>query len=144
MTLRVAFRYGDRRVSSRMVAGWLRSDTPHCEVAGEWAGHSHHCVGSSFLDGGVRRKTIVMPPEKWRVYEVSGDPGALWGWYERNAGARYDTLGALGFVLRPLPQSRRRRFCSEVVAEVLGYADPWRFDPPTLESVVARTGARVQ
>lgn len=143
MLVRAAFRYGDGRVFSRAVTFLRGGDSAHCEVAWAWSGQTHSCVSASFVDGGVRRKDIEMPPEKWRIYEVPAaiDPQL---WYERHAGAGYDALGLLGILWPRLGHGRRRWFCSEVLADVLGLRQPQLFDLRTAESMCALLGERVQ
>ena len=47
-------------------------------------------------------------------------------------------LGLLGFVWRRQAGEQRKWFCSEAVAAMLGYDDPWRFDPMTLYVTLTR------
>lgn len=143
MLIRAAFRYGDRRPFSRAVTFLRGGDSAHCEVAWAWDGELHRCVSASFLDGGVRAKDIAMLASKWRIYELPAaiDPQL---WHERHAGAGYDVLGLLGILWPRLGHGRRRWFCSEVLADVLGLQQPQLFDLRTLESVCALIGRRVQ
>ena len=143
MHIRVCFRYGDRRLFARLVTLVQGSDTAHCEAARAWTGDVHECVSSSWLDGGVRGKTIEMPAGKWRIYEVDAAIDPL-VYLSQHDGDGYDWLGLVGFVIRRIRGFGSRRFCSEAVAEILGLRDPWRFDPATLEAVVAGIGRRVQ
>lgn len=143
MLIRVAFRYGDSRPFARLVCWWTRHDAAHCEVAWAWDGERHECVSSSWLDGGVRGKSIDMPPSKWRIYEVDAkhDPRE---WLKKRKGWLYDWLGLFGFVWRRIKGFMRRMFCSEACMDILGVPDPWRFDPAAAEAVVAAHGRRVQ
>ena len=143
MLIRTAFRYGDKRMFARLVTLVQGSDTAHCEAAWAWDGDVHECVSSSWLDGGVRGKTIEMPAGKWRIYEVDAAIDPL-VYLSQHDGDGYDWLGLLGFVIRRIRGFGGRRFCSEAVAEILGLRDPWRFDPATLEGVIAGIGRRVQ
>lgn len=142
--IRVAFRYSDRRPFARLVGWWDRTDTAHCEVAWAWSEPQHECVSSSWLDGGVRGKSLALLPSRWRIYEVDAQPQLALAWLARHKDKRYDWLGLLGFVWRPLRDFRRRWFCSEACADILGIADPWRFSPAALEAVIARMGRRIQ
>lgn len=143
--LRVAFRVADRRPFARFVCWWQRTDTAHCEVAATWGVDGwHECISSSWLDGGVRAKRICLTPDKWRVYEVPGDPDRLSNWLALNTGRRYDWLGLLGFGLRRVRGFADRVFCSEAVAEVLGADQAWRFDPAALEQHCRMSGRLVR
>lgn len=141
--VRVAFRFGDPRLFSRLVCLLRGGDSAHCEVAWAWEGARHRCVSASFLDGGVRCKDIDLRAGAWRVYELQAHHWPL-AWGAAHAGARYDVLGLLGIVLPPLGHSRKRWFCSEAVAAVIGLREPQIYDLRTLESVCARFGRRVQ
>jgi hypothetical protein len=141
--IRVAFRYDDPRIFSRLVTLVRGGDSAHCEAAWDWTGTVHRCVSSSFLDGGVRNKTINLSPSKWRVYELPArqDP-VTWG--AAHAGRGYDVLGLLGIVWPVVGHSSHRWFCSEAVADILGLQRPQLFDLRSLESVCALIGRRVQ
>jgi hypothetical protein len=100
-------------------------------------------VSASFLDGGVRGKSIEMPASKWRIYALQAAKHPL-DYLLKFDGAGYDVLGLLGIVLPPLGHSQRRRFCSEAGAEIVGLQQPHLFDLRTFESVCALLGSRVQ
>lgn len=142
--VRVAFRYGDRRLFARLVC-WLRGgDSAHCEVASVWTETGlHHCVSSSWLDGGVRGKWMPLPADKWRVYEIEATTDPL-AWLAEHRDQGYDRLGLLGILWPRLGHSRRRWFCSETAGDVVGLPEPQIFDLRTLESVCQRFGTRVQ
>lgn len=141
--IRIAFRYDDRRIFARLVILLRGGDSAHCEAAWGWDGTVHDCVSASFLDGGVRGKSIVMPASKWRIYEVPGvvDPRVYLAKHDEDG---YDVLGLLGVLWAGFGHSRNRRFCSEACAEMIGLPDPHLFDLRTLESVCALIGRRVQ
>lgn len=143
MIVRIAFRYGDTRLFSRLVCLLRGGDSAHCEVAYAWESSAHSCVSSSFLDGGVREKRILLDKRKWRVYEIEAQHDPL-AWGAEHADAKYDVLGLLGIALPTLGHSRKRWFCSEVSAAILGLREPHIFDLRTLEAVCARYGTRVQ
>lgn len=143
--IRIAFRYNDPRIFARLVCLLQGGDSAHCEVSGEWLGDQHKCVSASFLDKGVRRKWIDMPASKWRIYEFAGaTPDDVEAYLSANDGEGYDWLGLMGFVIRRIKGFARRKFCSEVGADIMGLPDPWRYDLALLESVCARFGRRIQ
>lgn len=143
MIVRVAFRYGDTRLFAWLVCLLRGGDSAHCEVAYPWHGDMYACVSASFLDGGLRAKAMTLPPTKWRVYEIEAPVHPV-DWLDQHQGKGYDILGLLGIVLPPLGHSRRRWFCSEAAADMLGLREPHIYDLRTLESVCARFGKRVQ
>lgn len=144
----IAFRHSHRLVFARVVCLVRGGDTAHCEagIVADPADRVAWCVSASFLDTGVRGKSIdLSDPAKWRVYAVP-----TWlemdirGWLAAHDGWGYDLLGLLGIVWRPLGHSRRKAFCSEAVAAMLGLPEPELYDPRTLESVVQRFCAPVR
>lgn len=142
--IRVAFRYNDSRLFARLVCLVRGGDSAHCEVAWSWAGERHECVSASWLDGGVRKKLISMPADKWRIYSVPGDQRHVEVWFQAHQGARYDVLGLLSGLVPRFGSAKRKWFCSEVCAHQLGLPNPHLFYPRELESVCARIGVRVQ
>lgn len=145
MTLQVAFRFDDGRAFSRLIAWWQASDVSHCEVVlRTMRDGQHRCASSSWLDGGMRIKTMPLPAEKWRVYEVDRDAAAADRWATDNAGTEYDWLGLIGYLIRPIRGFAGRTVCSEACAAMLGLHQPWRFTVADLEGFCIATGKRIQ
>lgn len=137
--VQVALYKGRSRLFDRVVQWWTRGPYSHVEIVTHrsYSGAAA-CISSSWLDGGVRGKWIHLRPDRWDVFEVEGDSQAAIAWLERHQGKPYDTLGLLGFVFRPMKDNRRRWFCSEAVAAILGYPEPWRFSPNDLANVLTK------
>lgn len=135
MTFRAAFYRGTRPGIAGgynyAVRAWTSSPYSHVELifSDGWAG------SSSFADGGVRLKRIEFDPARWDFIDLPAalEPAAR-AWFELHAGAPYDLLGNLQFVLAPFGQIERAWFCSEACAAALGMLEPWRYDPGTLHS----------
>ena len=142
--IRVAFRYGDTRFFARAVCLLQGGDSAHCEVVARSVADVHECISASFLDKGVRMKPMPLPPDKWRVYELPGDPATARAWLALHDGQPYDLLGLAGFVVRRVRGRSKAWFCSEAAADMLGLRDPHRYDLALLESVCARLGTRTQ
>ena len=112
----------------------------HCEIAIRLAGQDsepqYECYSASLRDGGVRRKTMPLPADKWDLIplpdSVGGRLETLWS-QTQNQG--YDLPGAFGVVFG-LPENRRRWFCSEWVGKALGLSESWRFSPNDLAVIV--------
>lgn len=134
--MQIAFYKGRTRLFNRLVSWYLRGAYSHCELVLGTSGGIAICASSSFMDGGVRTKLIELHPDHWDLVEVPGSMDAAFAWVNAHAEHGYDVPGLLGFVWRRTQDSRRRWFCSEAVAAMLGYADPWRFDPCTLHAAV--------
>lgn len=126
------------------LVGWCiraitRSAYSHSELLiGNPALGPVHCVTSSGMDGGVRCKRMQINPAHWDVLPMPWvSESAAWGFMLDNKGAKYDFWGVGRFVLPPLfAQHPTRWFCSEAVAHIAGFAEPWRFSPADLHIVV--------
>lgn len=134
--IRICFRYDDTRWFARVVCALRGGDSAHCETAHRWVGDVYDCVGSSWLDDGVRGKLITMSHTKWRVYEVPGNPDDVRQWLKEHQGQGYDWLGLFGFVLPfRIPGFARRWFCAEASADHMWLPRPVIWDLVLLESV---------
>lgn len=87
------------------------------------------------MDGGVRVKHIDLHPDRWDLVEVPDTPAA-WDWLRAREEEKYDLLGLFGFVWRRQTGGSRKWFCSEAVADMLGFPESWRFDPMILHSAL--------
>jgi hypothetical protein len=100
-------------------------DSPHTEPA--------ECISASGMDSGVRLKTMKLNPDHWDLIELDLDPKKVEEWLRNNIGKQYDYLGTARFVfpffLREHPD---KWFCSEACADIIGFSEPWRFDPCSL------------
>ena len=136
MAYQVAFYKGRGRIFNRLVSWWLRGPYSHCELILAASPTLATCASSSYVDGGVRVKTMRLEPEHWHIVDVESDalPEV---WLQLHRGDGYDILGLLGFVWRRACGEQRKWFCSEAVAAMLGMPEPWRFDPMTLWAALA-------
>lgn len=136
------------RVWLARFSDWLtrfltRGQYSHCEIAVRLpetaGGQEYECYSASLRDGGVRMKTMPLPPAKWDLIalpdSVGGRLETLWA---QTQGQGYDLPGAFGVVFG-LPENRCRWFCSEWVGAALGLSESWRFSPNDL-AVIARMG----
>lgn len=139
--MKVAFYKARRTLFDTIVRLWTRAPYSHCElVLNHVAGDEYTCVSSSFRDGGVRIKVITLEPDRWDIVDVPFDvhPQEPYAWVFRHRDEGYDAWGLLGFVFRPIQGEPQSWFCSEAVADILGFPDPWRFDLATLFAVLTR------
>lgn len=121
---------------------WLtKSPYSHTEVC---IGHPFHgpvpCISSSGVDGGVRAKTMQLSPEKWDVLPMPWvTEQDVLAFLQKHQGSGYDYMGAgrflLPFALRDHPI---KWFCTEAVAAIAGFDDPWRFSPADFHVIVGR------
>ena len=137
--LQIAFYKGRTRFFNRLVSWWLNGPYSHAELilATDADGYAA-CASSSFLDGGVRLKYMRLDPEHWDIVDVQGDKATAWAWLKEHDGDQYDTFGLLGLVWRRGKGNPDKVWCTESVAAMLGYDEPWRFDPMTLYVALTR------
>lgn len=137
--MQIAFYKGRTRFFNRLVSWWLSGPYSHAELILDTdAGGYAACASSSFLDGGVRLKYMRLDPEHWDIVDVQGDKATAWAWLKEHDGDQYDTFGLLGLVWRRGKGNPDKVWCSESVAAMLGYDEPWRFDPMTLYVALTR------
>ena len=141
MKYEIAFYKSKHRLFNRLVCYWLRGDYSHCELILARSATTATCASASYMDGGVRIKTMMLNPEHWDIVEVEC-PALPEIWMHLHRGQGYDVLGLLGFVWRRQIGDQRKWFCSEAVAAMLGFPEPWRFDPMTLWAAVQNGGRK--
>ena len=105
----------------------------HCEIAIPNPDPSlvFTCYSASNRDGGVRKKVMQLPLERWDLVELKISPKEVNVFFEKTKGLKYDLIGALGVVLR-IRDSKTKYFCSEWCAECLGIEKSYRFSPNSL------------
>ncbi len=137
--MQVAFYKGRKRLFNRLTSWWLRGAYSHCELLlGTDPLGRTICASSSFMDGGVRVKHMVLDPAHWDVINVEGSADQARDWLQEHHGQGYDLLGLVGFIARVLGHDKARWVCSEAVAAMLGLPDAWRFDPCSLWAALSR------
>ena len=100
------------------------------------------CITSTPHENGVRLRSVQFDEGDWDFVEAPNihDNTTLLSeaihWYTTNKSAKYDWSGALGLAFKPVGQDKTRWFCSEAVAQILGFKDSWRYDPDTLYSTI--------
>ena len=131
------------RLSDWIIRTLTGSPYSHCELAvlvkpksslhpfGHTAPAVFDCYSSSIRDGGVRLKTMPLPPEKWDLIPVDVKPEQVYEALAETFAAKYDWLGATGVIAR-WRHDKRKWFCSEWCAMALGLANPERFSPGSL------------
>lgn len=108
----------------------------HCEIVKELPDGSYECFSSSYRDGGVRSKILSLNDSEWVILDAPKlSEDSLKEFKVAHEGQGYDLLGAVGVVTLST-QNPTKWFCSELVAEVLGLEESWRYCPNTLFSVV--------
>lgn len=117
----------------------------HCEFAvrlpeNDGEQPMYLCYSSSLRDGGVRRKTMLLPRTKWDLIPITDDAQLeirLQQLWEKTQGQPYDLSGSLGVVFKT-KQHERKWFCSEWCGRVLGLSESWRFSPNDLAAIYSK------
>lgn len=115
----------------RLVRFATRSKYSHCEIVIQTTQTEYDCYTSSPRDGGVRRKIMRLPKDKWDLVEIDLNQAKVREFYNKTINKKYDLIGAVGTVL-PLPQRQSRYFCSEWIAELLDFDKPHKYSPQKL------------
>lgn len=124
------------RFFDTLIRACTRGEYSHCEVAVLRGDGLYDCYSSSARDGGVRKKTMSLPSEKWDLLAVDCSEQQIINYYEKSLNAKYDYFGAVGLVL-PFTQNRGRYFCSEwCFNAVFSSDDGWRFSPNQLSCLI--------
>lgn len=122
-----------KRVIDFAVRQITNSPYSHCEIAVRLPDNRFECYTASLTDGGVRKKIMPLPSDKWDLIPIA-DPAILLHTeklYTQTMGAKYDFLGATGVVLHNA-HSKSRWFCSEWCAAAIGLQKPQQYSPHKL------------
>jgi hypothetical protein len=135
--MKIALYKGRGRTFNRLVSWWTRSIYSHCEVLFDYAPATDqwYCASSSFLDGGIRFKWIKLDPANWDIIDIDADRLKVYSWFLMNQGRSYDVKGIVGCVIRIIPPSTDKYFCSSAIAAALDYPDHWRVLPVNLDNL---------
>ena len=104
----------------------------HCELVFKGTKDGRYmCYTSSNRDGGVRKKIMELPADRWDLVPVKIDYNQVFRFYQKTVGCKYDLCGAIGVVTR-FGNVKNRYFCSEWCAEALKLKQPHRYSPNSL------------
>lgn len=134
------------RVTDWLIRKITKGQYSHCEIAIEqteflsgdyYPDVTYDCYSSSPRDGGVRRKIMTLPKDKWDLIPLPYTSGQqIEDFYQKTQGKKYDFLGAVACVL-PLPERTSRYFCSEWCYEaIFGKAPDKPISPNRLAQIV--------
>lgn len=114
---------------------WLdRGPYSHCEIVFS----DGVSASSSYIDGGVRFKTITYNPEHWDFIEVPDYLEACSrNWFREHNGEPYDLWGNVRFAFGFARESKGAWFCSEAVMAALGYQDAYRYGPNGMAALLS-------
>lgn len=156
MTTYVAFYKGNKggsgfKVTAAKLSDWaIRKAThgpySHCEVAVMRSDGRFECYSASLRDGGVRRKVMSLPSNKWDLVEVPDlmtTRNRLQNLWKATKGKPYDLLGTLCVGLGAHSKTinywtKDKWFCSEWCAEALGLEQPSSWSPNSLANEIRK------
>ncbi|MBS9781224.1 MAG: hypothetical protein KGV56_01895 [Gammaproteobacteria bacterium] len=102
-----------------------KSQYSHCELVVKRPNLGlglYDCYSSSPRDGGVRKKVMALPSDKWDLIEITHiGVNRPRNTFKKYVGKEYDWLGVLGFALHK--DDKNKYFCSEYCSEILGLAE---------------------
>jgi hypothetical protein len=91
-------------------------------------------LSSSMKDKGVRAKEIKFKKLKWDFIDITclglTQEKAMEETKKGQGFIFYDFGGVMQFGLGPVKQNPFKEFCTEFLARLLGWTQPWRFGPP--------------
>ena len=111
-----------------------RGQYSHCEIAVKHGfTDDYHCYSASLRDGGVRKKSMPLPADKWDLISINQLDASIdvLNYFAQTRGKPYDLIGACGVVLG-IKGSLKKWFCSEWCAAALGLQYPDRYSPQSL------------
>jgi hypothetical protein len=126
--MKAAFYKGKHRLFNKLVSWWDRGQYSHMELVYE----NGEASSSSFMDGGVRFKSIQFNDSRWDFIELPRelfDADASRNWFILHLGQKYDFAGLIRFAWGALSHRKTKYFCSEACLASLGISEPWRFTP---------------
>ena len=132
----LAFYAGKGSFHNRLIRMWTRSQFSHVEIF-DVSSDRIRMYSSSAMDGGVRVKMIEKSELKagnWFLVEIDSIVTRdITAFTQTNETAKYDYFGVFFSQFIKLGwHSKRRYFCSEFCAEILGFKSPQKFSPQQL------------
>ncbi|OSI25050.1 hypothetical protein [Neisseria dumasiana] len=132
------------RIQDSIIRIITNSSYSHCEIAiveevkqYPSVPSVYTCYSSSARDGGVRRKLMSLPSDKWDLIHLPLDVAErVESFYRHTKGNKYDILGVTAFVLPFINQIAGSWFCSEWCACAIGYPNPSQYSPQSLYAAI--------
>lgn len=130
------YKGGKRSITAAIIRWWTKGPYSHSEIFLEEDADGKMLGYSARLSEGVRAKWQEIDLTRWDFIEVDVEPAQVRAWFDPRLECKYDMLGIVGFVFRPVEDERNKYFCSETTAASIGIKDAWRFDPNTLKVIL--------
>ena len=141
MTVQLALRKNDTRLTARGIQWWTDSIYSHCELVVDGM-----CYSSSAMDKGVRRKAITLDPAKWDVIDLPGaDAARVLRHFQATRKHNYGWASLFSSQLFNLNRELGKSpFCSQWCAAALGLPNPASYSPRTLGEICLYISAMLQ
>jgi hypothetical protein len=126
-------------IGSDLVRWWTNGPYSHVEIITKTNDQGQSYTLSAVLKANaVRGVWQTLVDSDWDFVELDIDPAVVESWFDDKIkqGCKYDLLGLIGFVLRRNQYSKNKYFCSETVADSVGVAEGWRYDPNALKPII--------
>lgn len=127
-----------KRLTHELICFFTHSRFSHVELAITYGVPNadlplYTCYGASARDGGVRRKAMLLPADKWTLVPVYADDNAIRHFFEQQQGKKYDWLADCRAIVPFLSLNLKTRWmCAEFVASALNLPTSSGFSPATL------------
>lgn len=141
MTVVLALRKHDDRITAKAIQCWTNSIYSHCELI-----VNDLCYSSSPMDGGVRAKTINMTSDKWDFIELPwADADAVILYFNVTDHHKYGWVGLITSQLFNLNRAEKdTQFCSQWCAAAVGLPNPASYSPSTLGALCGFVDSKLQ
>ncbi|MCQ4311692.1 hypothetical protein NAV33_07260 [Pseudomonas stutzeri] len=138
MTVILALRKNDTRISAEAIQWWTNSPYSHCELVVDGL-----CYSSSVMDKGVRCKAIELDPEKWDLVPIPwADGQAIVEYFEATDHHLYGWPSLITSQLLNLNRPvNGAQFCSEWCAAALYLPSPASYSPASLHQMIVYLNA---
>jgi hypothetical protein len=109
----------------------MASKYSHCEaIFDNDVSKAVSCGSSSFIDGGVRIKDILLNPDHWDVLDVPCfDEARSRQWFFDHDGEPYCVRGLAAVILPVVGDNPGQLFCSEAILDSVDFHNAHKVDP---------------
>ena len=141
-TVAVASYIGKGKLFNSLVRNWDNTDISHTELVLNV--HDNDILqswSSSFMDGGVRGKSIKLNPENWLIVEIpitNDEYKFIIDHIDKTRGLKYDVLGVFTNSIGAVSNNKQKWFCNEWVGAALQIMEPHRYRPASFHNIAQR------
>ncbi len=121
-----------KRFKQRFVKLWTGGPYCHCEIIHQSAMKSTWYGALTYNPEGVGKRELVVKSKNWDIFDITEfvDNESLLKFLNSKVGLKYDWLGIYLYQFIPIGIDRSDRYyCSEYLAEALGFGKPAQYNP---------------